>query len=114
MANAPKVGPTINVDRSFLRRMRARKADLLDSEDKLGKLAESTNGEFILPYTTDEMVAKAPTVAKMIDAAYVVTYMPKVPINNRKGLSERSILVTSKREGLIVQARRQLLVDNSK
>lgn len=109
-----KIGPVLNVDRSFLKRMKARKADLLDSEDKLGKIAESTNGEFILPYTTDEMILKAPTVAKMIDAAYVVTYMPKVPINDRKGLSERSILVTSKREGLVVQARRQLLVDNSK
>lgn len=109
-----KIGPVLNVDRSFLKRMKARKADLLDSEDKLGKIAESTNGEFVLPYTTDEMILKAPMVAKMIDAAYVVTYMPKVPINDRKGLYERKILVTSKREGLIVQARRQLLVDNSK
>jgi VWFA-related protein len=113
-ANAPKVGPTISVDRSFLKRMRARKADLLDSEDKLGKLAENTNGEFVLPYTTDEMLLKAPLVAKMIDAAYVVTYMPKVPINNRKGLYERNILVTSKRQGLVVRARRKLLVDNSR
>ena len=114
MANAPKVGPTVNVDRSFLKRMRARKADLLDSEDKLEKLAENTNGEFVLPYTTDEMLLKAPIVAKMIDSAYVVTYMPKVPINDRRGLYERNILVTSKREGLVVQARRQLLVDNGK
>lgn len=114
MANAPKVGPTINVDRSFLKRMKARKADLLDSEDKLGKLAESTNGEFILPYTTDEMLQKAPKVAKMIDAAYVVTYMPKIPIIDRKGLYERNILVTSKREGLIIQARRKLLIDSGR
>jgi VWFA-related protein len=113
-ANAPKIGPTINLDRSLIKRMKARKADLLDSEDKLEKLAESTNGEFILPFTTDEMLQKAPTVAKMIDAAYVVTYMPKVPINDRKGLYERNILVTSKREGLVVQARRKLLVDNAK
>jgi VWFA-related protein len=114
IANAPKVGPTINVDRSLIKRMKARKIDLLDSEDRLSKLAENTNGEFILPYSTDEMLQKAPTVAKMIDAAYVITYMPKVPINNRKGLYERTILVTSKREGLVVQARRKLLVDNSK
>jgi VWFA-related protein len=113
-ANAPKIGPTINMDRSLVRRMRARKADLLDSEDKLSKLAENTNGEFILPYSIDEMLQKAPTVAKMIDAAYVVTYIPKVAINDRKGLSERNILVTSKRDGLIVQARRKLLVDNEK
>jgi VWFA-related protein len=113
-ANAPKIGPTINMDRSLLRRMKARKADLLDSEDKLSKLAENTNGEFILPNSIDEMLQKAPTVAKMIDAAYVVTYIPKVPINDRKGLSERNILVTSKRDGRVVQARRKLLVDNER
>jgi Mg-chelatase subunit ChlD len=113
IANAPKIGPTINLDRSLIKRMKARKADLLDSEDKLSQLAENTNGEFILPYSIDEMLLKAPTVSKMIDAAYVVTYMPKVPINDRKGLSERTILVTSKRDGLVVQARRKLLVDNS-
>lgn len=113
IANAPKIGPTINLDRSLIKRMKARKADLLDSEDKLSQLAENTNGEFILPETTDEMLQKAPIVAKMIDAAYVVTYMPKVAINDRKGLYERNILVTSKRDGLIVQARRKLLIDNS-
>jgi len=95
----------------MVRRMKARKADLEDSTEKLDKLAENTNGEFILPGTVDEMVDKAPLVARMIDAAYVVTYNPKIPIIDRKGLVQRNIEVTSKRPGLIVQARRRLVYE---
>ncbi len=105
-----KVGPTINMDRTFIRRMRARQTDLEVSQQQLSTLAENTNGEFILPETTDEMLEKAPVVARMIDAAYVVTYMPKLPVIETRGLAERSIDVTSKRAGLVVQARRKLLV----
>ncbi len=105
-----KVGPTIVTDRSFLRRMRSRQADLETSQGQLAKLAENTNGEFILPATTDEMLEKAPQVARMIDAAYVVTYMPKMPVVETRGVAERSIDVTSKRAGLSVIARRKLLV----
>ena len=105
-----KVGPTVNMDRTFLRRLRARQNDLEASQQQLSTLAENTNGEFILPETTDEMLEKAPLVARMIDAAYVVTYMPKLSVVETRGLAERSIDVTSKRAGLVVQARRKLLV----
>jgi Mg-chelatase subunit ChlD len=107
-----KVGPTINLDRKLLKTLRARKADLENSQDQLEKVAEATNGEFIVPDSVDEMVEKAPLVAKMIDAAYVVTYLPKNPINDRKGIVERNIEVTSKRDGLVVQAKRKLVIDN--
>jgi VWFA-related protein len=112
MATAPKIGPTINLDRTLLKTLRARKADLENSQGQLEKVAENTNGEFILPITTDEMVEKAPLVAKMIDASYVVTYLPKIPVNDAKALIERTIEVTSKRPGLVVQARRKLVFDN--
>jgi len=77
---------------------------------RLEKVAEATNGEFILPDSTDEMTQKAPLVAKMIDASYVVTYTPKIPVAETRGIAERSIDVTSKRPGLVVQARRKLLI----
>ena len=114
VATAPKIGPTINLDRKLLRTLKARKADLENSEAQLEKIAEGTNGEFILPDTTDEMVDKAPLVAKMIDSAYVVTYIPKIPVNDRRGVVERNIEVTSKREGLVVQAKRRLVIDNNR
>lgn len=109
-AQAVKVGPTINLDRTMIRQMKARQADLEASQEQLETLAENTNGEFILPDTPDEMVAKAPLVAKMIDASYVVTYMPKVSVVETRGIAERNIEVTSRRPGLIVQARRKLLI----
>jgi len=107
-----KIGPTINLDRQLLKTLRARQADLENSQEQLEKVAEATNGEFILPSSVDEMLEKAPLVAKMIDASYVVTYLPKVPINDRKGIVERNIEVTSKRDGLVVQAKRKLVIDN--
>jgi len=112
VATAPKMGPTINLDRKLLKTLKTRKADLENSQDQLEKIAEGTNGEFILPETTDEMVEKAPMIAKMIDSSYVVTYVPKIPVNDRRGVIERNIEVTSKRSGLVVQAKRRLVIDN--
>lgn len=104
-----KIGPTINLDRTLIKRMKARKADLEASQEQLERLAEDTNGEFILPGTVDEMTEKAALVARMIDAGYVVTYVPKIPVVETRGIAERKIDVTSKRPGLIVQARRKLV-----
>jgi hypothetical protein len=57
------------------------------------------------------MVEKTSLVARMIDSSYVVTYMPKISVAEARGLAERNIEVTSKRAGLIVQARRKLLIN---
>lgn len=111
-ANAPKVGPTIITDRKFLKTMRQRKADLELAEEQLTKLTADTNGEMIVPTTLEEMVARTALVARMIDSSYVVTYTPKVPIT--EGSSERTISVTSKRDGLVVESRRKLVVPPSR
>ncbi len=109
IAQAPKIGPTINLDRKLLKTLKSRKADLESSEKSLSNLAENTNGEFILPESLDEMVEKSALVAKMIDSSYVVTYTPKIPLNENS--AERNIIVTSKRPNLVVQARRKLIVN---
>jgi Mg-chelatase subunit ChlD len=113
-AQAVKIGPTINLDRTLIRQMKARQQDLLTSEQQLENLAANSNGEFILPLSPEEMVQKAPIVSKMIDASYVVTYAPKIPVVDTRGVAERNIEVTSKRPGLIVQARRKLLIISTK
>ncbi|MBC7898924.1 MAG: VWA domain-containing protein [Saprospiraceae bacterium] len=110
-ATRPKIGPTINLDRTLLRRLKARKADLEASEDALAELAENTNGEIVLADTLDEMVDKTALVAKMIDSSYVLTYTPKVPLGEQGQPNTRNIEVTSKRPNLIVQAKRKLIVD---
>jgi len=50
-------------------------------------------------------------VASMIDASYVVTYVPKLPVHETRGIAERNIEVTSRKPGLVVQARRKLVID---
>ena len=108
VATTPKF-KTINMDRTLLKKIESRKGDLEQSQEQLDKLAENTNGEFILPATIDEMVEKAKRVAQMIDSTYVVTYTPKIPVIDTRGVSERNIQVTSKRPGLTVLARRKLV-----
>jgi VWFA-related protein len=110
VATAPKA-KTINLDRTLLRKIRARKADLENSEKQLDELAENTNGTSVVPESLEEMVEKTALVAKMIDASYVLTYVPKVPLAGTGGPAERNIEVTSKRPGLVVQARRRLVID---
>lgn len=107
-AQNPKIGPTINTDRKYLKKMRDRKGELENAEEQLGKLAENTNGEIMLPTSLEEMVERTEVVARLIDSAYVVTYIPKVPFDESP--KDRSINVTSKRPGLVVQARRRLVV----
>jgi len=106
-AQAPKIGPTIITDRKHLKNMRNRKADLENAEKQLGKLADGTNGEIMLPTSLEEMVERTAVVANLIDSAYVVTYIPKVPFDESP--KDRTIDVTSKRAGLVVQARRRLV-----
>lgn len=109
-ASAPKIGPTINLDRAMLKKLRQRKADLEKSERELQSLAENTNGEFILPENSEEMLEKGALVARMIDSSYVVTYVPKRPLSESTSGEERDIIVTSRRAGLLVEAKRKLIV----
>lgn len=111
-AQAPKIGPTINLDRKLLKTMRDRQADLETSEEQLTELAQNSNGEIIIPETKEEMIEKTALVARMIDSSYVVTYTPKVPIEESG--NERDIIVTSKRPGLVVEARRKLIVTDGR
>ncbi len=111
-ATAPKIGPTIVTDRKYLKTMRQRKADLEAAEEQLTKLANDTNGVMSIPISLEEMLDRTTTIARMIDSSYVVTYTPKVPLT--EGSGERTISVTSKRDGLIVESRRKLVVPSSR
>lgn len=108
---APRIGPTINMDRAMIRKMSDRKAALKESEGYLAALADDTSGQFVLPETNDEMLEKTALVARVIDSNYVLTYTPKRALSESKRGEIRSIEVTSKRPGLQVQARRKLIVE---
>jgi Mg-chelatase subunit ChlD len=108
VARAPKIGPTIILDRKHLKRMRDRKDDLEASEVALGNLSENTSGTIVIPLDKEEMLAKTGAIARFIDSSYVLTYIPKIPVSESP--DERTIFVTSKRPGLVVQAKRRFVV----
>ncbi|CAN5202188.1 hypothetical protein BH20ACI1_BH20ACI1_32220 [soil metagenome] len=103
---------TINTDKAFLRKMRQRKQDLIDSEKYLATLAKDTNGEIFLPESKEEMLDKTALVAQIIDSSYVITYTPKRPLIDSPAGEIRDIQVTSRRPNLSVQAHRKLIIKN--
>lgn len=109
----PIIG-TINLDREMIRKNRERGEALARSEKDLMKLSEDTNGIFYLPETTIELVAKTSDLAKNVDSQYVVTYTPKKPLSESENGEVRNIEVTSKRQGVFIQARRRLTVLNKR
>lgn len=109
MMRAPRIG-SINTDREFLRKMRERQKSLEDGEKYLQTLAEDTNGGFILPATNEEMLEKTALIAQMIDSSFVVTYAPKRSLKEAATGEIRNIEVSSRRDNLIIQAKRKLIV----
>lgn len=105
---------TINTDRAMIKKNKERGDALKISERDLLQLSEDTNGIFYLPDTKEEMLEKTKSLAKNIDSQYVVTYTPKRPLDESKDGEVRTIEVTSRRDGVIIQARRKLLVVKDK
>ena len=107
-------GVVINTDRAMIRKRREEVEKIKASQKYLTTIAEDTNGEIFLPETTDEMTAKTGILAKTIDSQYVVTYVPKRPLNESKNGETRTIEVSSRRAGVEVQGKRKFIVSGNK
>lgn len=103
----PKIGPTINLDRKHIETMKRRRDDLQSAEEALSDLTRNTNGTMVIPKTREEMPTSTATVARIIDGSYVLTYIPKFSFAEMP--DDRTITVTSRRPGLVVEARRKLI-----
>lgn len=103
---------TINTDREMIRKRREEADKLKRSEEFLTTIAEDTNGDIFLPETTDEMIEKTAILAKTIDSQYVVTYVPKRPLDESKDGEVRSIEISSRRPGVEIQGKRKFVVTN--
>lgn len=101
---------TINTDRAMMRKIKERGEALKKSEQDLTRLTEDTNGVFYLPADRDEMILKTGSLARNIDSQYVVTYTPKRPLNESPNGEVRTVEVTSKRDNVIIQGKRKLIV----
>lgn len=109
VANAPR-SAAISTDAKFIKTLKERRDALKNGEEFMLNLTEGSGGIFILPDDKEEMSEKAMVVAKVIDSNYVVTYTPKRPLSESEPGEIRIIEVSSKKEGLFVQARRKLVV----
>lgn len=105
----PRIG-SVNTDREMIKKRKEQTENLKKSEQNLTKIAEDTNGEIFLPQTKDELVSKTGQIAAIIDSSYVVTYVPKRALSDVTADEERTIEVTSKRNGLEIQSKRKLFV----
>jgi VWFA-related protein len=105
----PRLG-SVNTDREMIKKRKEQTENLKKSEQNLTKIAEDTNGEIFLPQTREELIEKMSQVARIVDASYVVTYVPKRALSDVSADEERNIEVTSKRNGLQIQAKRKLFV----
>lgn len=101
---------TVNTDQRFIRSLKDRRAALEKAEKFLLKLVDDTSGLLILPETKEEMLKKTGLIAKVIDSNYVVTYTPRRPLNKSKPGEVRKIEVSSKKPGLLVLAKRRLVI----
>ncbi len=109
MSRMPRIG-SINIDRAMIKKQKEQAAAIKSSEVNLTEIAENTNGEIFLPETSDEMIEKTKDLAKIIDSQYVLTYTPKRALSESPNGEARIIEVSSKRAGIIIQARRKLIV----
>lgn len=110
LMNLPRIGMTINTDREMLKRTRQQQQDLRDSQTQLNDLAVKTGGTILFPDSGEQIIHKAGEIARTIDSAYVVTYIPKRPLDEAAPGETRAIGVVSRRVGLKVEARRVFVV----
>lgn len=102
-------GITADVDPERLRRVREYERAMVKSEWQLKALATESGGQIWLPESFDEMIANGAAIAHLIDAEYVVSYKPKLPLTSASKGEVRRIEVVSRRIGLTVVSRRHYI-----
>lgn len=107
---SPTYGVSIRFDPAMRRKRKAYESDVKRSEQALISIAGETGGKISLPVSSDEMLAQATDVARTIGAEYVVTYRPTRPLAEARPGEYRKIVVSSRRVGLSLQARRGYVV----
>ncbi len=107
---SPSYGVSIRFDPAMKRQRKAYEADVKKSESVLANVADETGGKFLLPLTSEEMIAKASEVARAIGAEYVITYRPKRPLAEAQVGEYRKIEVSARRVGLSLHSRRGYIV----
>jgi hypothetical protein len=103
---------SINLDREMIRKINERSDRLKSGEKSLSTVAASSGGEFLLPSSREQMVEDMGYLSRLIDSFYVVTYIPKRPLEGARVGEQREIRVGSRLPSLLVEANRKLIVSS--
>ncbi|HEY0171266.1 MAG TPA: VWA domain-containing protein [Pyrinomonadaceae bacterium] len=108
--NPPSVNSGIRIDPSLRRRRREAEREMMRGESRLKSLTEETGGRILSPDSIEGMMTEGGSVAREINAQYVVTYSPKRPLRRAAPTEYRKIHVGARRQGLNLRARRGYVV----
>lgn len=103
-------GIVLDLDLDRRRQVKAYELALQISQGQLERLAEDTGGRIWLPESVAGMVDGATDAARLIDAAYLVTYKPKRALADAPAGEVRRIEVVSRRVGLHLKTRQRYIV----
>ena len=108
--NPPSVNSGVRIDPSLRRRRKEAEREMLRGESRLKSLTEETGGRILSPDSVEGMMTEGGSVAREIDAQYVVTYSPKRPLRRAAPTEYRKLHVGARRQGLSLRARRGYVV----
>ena len=108
-------GIIMDLDMKRRRLLQEYKNALAVSQAQLQQLAHDTGGGIWLPESVEIMIDNAREAARLIDAAYVITYKPKRPLADAPAGEARRIEIASRRVGLRLMTRlRYIVSENTK
>lgn len=99
-------GKTFDLDLGKRRQIKLYQEDMIEGELRLTSLSRETGGNIWLSESLDQMIADGAKVARLIDAAYLVTYRPSAALTNQI----IQIDIVSRRVGLHIVSRRSYVV----
>jgi len=102
-------GKTFDLDPARRRQIKEYEDAMLEGELMLTSVSREAGGSIWLPASLDQMIADSAKVARLIDAAYLVTYRPSRALASAGKEEVRQIEVVSRRVGLSIISRRSYL-----
>jgi hypothetical protein len=103
-------GKTFDLDPSRRPQIKEYQDAMIEGDLMLTSVSRETGGNLWLPESLDQMIGDSAKVARLIDAAYLVTYRPSRALAAAGQDEVRQIEVVSRRVGLHIVARRTYVV----
>jgi VWFA-related protein len=99
-------GKTFDLDPARRRQIKEYQAAMIEGELMLTSLAREAGGKLWLSESLEQMIADGASVARLIDAEYLVTYKPSRAFTSDGEDEVRKVEIVSRRVGLNIISRR--------